>query len=303
MGRHVAHSTLHAADTWENLTVNGEPCQTSIVLSPRRVVKILLAIMAFLLAARIATAWWHLDLGHDDRFGIMRQFNTNNEANAPTYFSDLILLFAAVLLALIAAAKRRMKDRFARHWAALSAVLLYMSVDEACQIHEYWGEYTSFLKGHLGLLNGFSWVVVGSVVALAVGLTFLRFLLSLPRQCKTTFLAAGFFYVVCGAIGGEVFSALTPILKGHHRLGYAVVETLEEFCEMSGIVILIWGLLTYMEAEGMSIIVQASHQLPRRARASEARYRGQITPRTLSRQPVSSHRRQTPSSPGRRPAP
>lgn len=225
----------------------------------------LLAVMAILLAARLATAFWHLRAGQVDRFGIMRQFNTNYEANAPTYFSVLLLLFAAVLLGLIAAYKRRVRDRHARHWAVLATLLAIMSADEACQIHEYCGECLSFLKGKLGLLDGIGWVIIGAAVVLVVTVAYLPFLLSLPRKWKMAFCWAGFVYFAFGAIGGEILSALALFFGLHHRFTYAVAETFEEFSEMGGLVILIRGLLTYMEAHEVSVVVKAQQHAPQSA--------------------------------------
>jgi hypothetical protein len=230
--------------------------RTDVVLIPGRVVRVLLLVMAVLFVARVSTAWWHARVGEMDRFGIMRQFNTNYEANAPTYFSVLLLLFAAALLSLIASAKRQEHDRYARHWAALSVIFVCMSVDEACQVHEYCGEFVCFLKGRLGLLDGFAWVIVGALIALTVVAVLFRFWWNLPRQWKVAFAAAGFVYLVFGALGGEVLSALTPIAGVHQRLAYAAVETFEEFSEMAGLVIMIWGLMTYMEAHGIMVRLQ-----------------------------------------------
>ncbi len=240
--------------------LNRDKGQVNIVLSPRKVVRVFLAVMVFLFLARVATAYWHYCVGHPDRFGLMRQFNTNIESNAPTFFSVLLLLISAVLLGLIAASKKRSGDRYTRHWGALSLLMLYLSVDEACQIHEYWGEYASFLRGTSVYLDQFSWVTLGVLVVLGVGLLFLKFLLSLPRRWKITFAAAGFVYVVFGALGGEILSAVTHVFEENQRVAYAVVETFEEFSEMGGIVILIWGLLTYMEAHGISFLISSGCQ-------------------------------------------
>jgi hypothetical protein len=226
--------------------------QTTIVLSPRKVARLLLIIMGFLLVGRIATGWWHLAIGHEDRFGLMRQFNTNCEANAPTYFSDLILLLAAVLLALISATKRRRRDRYARQWTALACLLFYLSVDEACQIHEYWGAGLQALGVHLGVFMNYSWVPLGVAAVVGVSAFFLPFVMSLPRRWKRAFIAAAFMYVVCGALGGEVVNAFTE----HSRLAYAAGEAFEEFSEMGGVVMLIWALLTYVEAYGICVLVQ-----------------------------------------------
>jgi hypothetical protein len=100
----------------------------------------------------------------------------------------LALLLAAAFLAALA---RRVGDRDARHWAALAAVLSLLSVDEAASLHERLGGPAAEVLGDaLGGALHFAWVVPGVVLALVVGLAFLRFVLRLPPSTRRLVVAA-----------------------------------------------------------------------------------------------------------------
>ena len=119
--------------------------------------------------------------GHLHR--LVRLFNLSNEANVPTYFSSMLLLVPAVLLMVIGIVKRRDHAAFARHWQFLGFIFLCLSLDETACIHESLiGPLRSML--HATGVFYFTWVIPAVILVFIVGLTYLRFILALPRVTR-----------------------------------------------------------------------------------------------------------------------
>ena len=112
------------------------PRHVEISLSRLTIVRILAATTCVLLVAGLAGQVSKYGFGHVSAYGLIRLFDLDAEENVPTFFSALLLLLAALLLALITVLKRASSDTYSRHWATLSLILLYMSVDEFSGIHE-----------------------------------------------------------------------------------------------------------------------------------------------------------------------
>jgi hypothetical protein len=68
-----------------------------------------------------------------------QMFILDFEANVPTWFSSGLLLYAAVLLALLAADASCGARPFVNHWRFLAVLFVYLSIDEAVSIHELAG--------------------------------------------------------------------------------------------------------------------------------------------------------------------
>src|SRR5690606_32397749 len=115
-------------------------------------------------------------LGHDYVFGLVKFFYVDQEQNLPSWYSSVQLLFAAVLLAGVARQARGAGDRFARHWAALSLIFVFLSLDEMTSFHERTMEPLQRLTG--GMPDGIwapTWLIGGIAFAAIVGLAYLRF--------------------------------------------------------------------------------------------------------------------------------
>jgi hypothetical protein len=123
---------------------------------------------------------------------------------------------------------------------------LYLSIDEAAALHE---KLTIAFQENESLnVHGylyFAWVLVGIPFVLVMGLLYARFLFHLPAQTRRHFLLAGALYVG-GALVIEAISANQWYLNEGTSLTYSAIGTVEEFCEMLGVIVFIYGLLTHI---------------------------------------------------------
>ncbi len=118
--------------------------------------------------------------------------------NIPTWFATLTLALTALSLAVAGLAEQRgTRDRVM--WWALCAIFLYLSLDEATDLHGICIEGTPGLT-LLDAPSGFDWVIPGAFVVFAVGALFIRWVLRLPRRTRNFFMLARALYVTRGLL-------------------------------------------------------------------------------------------------------
>ena len=216
-------------------------------LSPKKVTKFLLTIIAMLivfnLAERIFVHWHN---ANNENQIVSQYFNFDREYNLPSLYSALALGFSSYILAIITIIKKSRKSKYARHWKALTFIFLFLAVDELCSIHEL---SIPLLRGAInahGLLY-FTWVVPAFFLLIIFLLVFRKFIQSLPIKTKILFLLAGFVYVT-GALGMELIGGHIADSYGYNTL-YGFASSIEEILEMLGVVIFIHGLLFYIQSK------------------------------------------------------
>jgi hypothetical protein len=197
--------------------------------------------VAALAAGHLATAAVHYRLGYDRQLGLRPLLNLNGEANLPAWFSAALLLAAAAVLAVIWRTTPAGAGR--RHWAVLAAVFVFLSADEAAEIHEMLNPLREHF-GNDGLLY-WAWVVPYGLAGLAFVAAYARFLRRLPPRTARLFVASGMLYVG-GALVLEMAGGMVMDRVGRGTLPVVVLYTLEELAEMSAIVLFIYALLDYL---------------------------------------------------------
>ena len=216
-------------------------------IHPRRVVTLLAWIVAIIsvlgLAGQIAEP--HLTRGHLRR--VVHLVDLDAEWNIASWYATLTLLGAAGLLGLIAAAVRRRRGPFVRHWQILALVFVYLSFDEAVGIHEL-VTVPARAVVRTGSWLPFTWVVPAGVLVGLLGLLYLPFLRHLPRRIAVWFVVAGAVYVA-GAIGMEVASGLVLTTHDGQSLAYELTAATEEVLEMVGVLLFIRVLLIHLADE------------------------------------------------------
>lgn len=109
----------------------------TIRLNLDRVVRTLITIEVFLLMGSFAGQLSRIFLGYDHVKGLVPMFNVNQEQNLPTFFSVLLALSCASLLTLAALLTRADRKGDVGYWFALALGFLFLSYDEAFQVHEH----------------------------------------------------------------------------------------------------------------------------------------------------------------------
>ncbi|MEG4112042.1 MULTISPECIES: hypothetical protein [unclassified Microcoleus] len=219
----------------------------NIPLAPGAVTQFLLRVVTCLVVISFLsemTVYFLPGTPSDNYF--VKVFSVDSERNIPTAYSVLALLFSSLLLGVIAYAKNLDSCRYKRHWKILSFIFLYLSLDEAGQLHENLiNPMRSLLNTTTGFLY-FTWIVpFGFLVALFL-ISYSKFLLHLPLPTKKMFVAACALYIG-GALGMELLGGYQASKVGEDNIVYQIIVTVEESLEMLGIVVFIHALMSYIK--------------------------------------------------------
>jgi hypothetical protein len=187
---------------------------------------------------------------------LVRVFNVNRESSIPAWYSSSLLLGCAGLFALVAASKHDGSQPYTRHWTGLAVIFLYLSIDESAAIHEKFTQPLQVALNPESYLY-FAWIIVFVPLVTVFALVYFKFLLHLPSRFRGLFVLSAILYVG-GAVVIEAISANQWYLDGGTSLFYSAVGTLEELCEMLGVILLIYTLLSYMK--WMQVIVRLEPQ-------------------------------------------
>lgn len=233
---------------------------------PRRIPIVLTVIALALAIISWALVVYEWSLGVNNTYWVLEAsslFNVTFEGNVPTWYTVVLLLVASLLSFLIVGYVLQNKMKWRIHWIGLTVLFLYLSLDEAAAIHEI---FTTPIREALeatGYLY-FSWILVGIPVAIVIAVLFLPFVWNLPKRTKIAFFLAGMVYLV-GAIVVESFGAkLWYETDGIVTPTYTAVGGVEEFLEMFGVILAIYGLLDYLHSQVGSISIRFGETKKRR---------------------------------------
>ncbi|MBW4574805.1 MAG: hypothetical protein KME08_05915 [Aphanothece sp. CMT-3BRIN-NPC111] len=194
------------------------------------------------------TVYFLADFPSRDTFA--NRFNVDAEGSLPTVYSGLALLFSSILLALIGNAPQTKIARYARKWKILSWVFLYLSLDELLGFHDLLNKPLRKFFNLSGFFH-FSWVIPIGILVVILAISYIKFIFHLPLKVRILFIVAGLVYVF-GAIGLEMINGNYAAVYGEKNFTYQLLVTIEEFLEMTGIVIFINALLYYMNLHSIN---------------------------------------------------
>lgn len=166
----------------------------------------------------------------------------DGEGNPPAIFSVSLWATAAVTALRLAQRDTGRLRRFSNriNWIALALFCVLLAYDEAIALHEDMGDR---LSGRVSGLPVYSWTLYGGAVFLVACLFLFRFVLALPRANATIIILGGAVFLF-GAVGMETVGRFAIENDGRFPLGlnWRRQQTIEEFCEMAGVILLIFAL-------------------------------------------------------------
>ena len=224
------------------------PAQIRLAANPRQVLVVLTCAALGLVGADALTVKGASLWGQE----IARLFDLNEEASIPTWFSSSLWLAAAFLALAIFQTHRDRSFPNGGYWLGMVPLFLFLSADEAAQLHELAGRLLGRpLEGSTALKFTYAWVFFGLGLLLFVGLLYLRFLFRLERHIRVLFVLSALVFVT-GAIAVEsVGAAVDTGTLADFPLGqsWRRMIILEELFEMMGVILLIHTLLRVIALE------------------------------------------------------
>lgn len=219
------------------------PAVMEIKISPLKIACFMSGIALTLIFLSVAGYITRFHLGYNSK--LISGFSLGYEANFPTYYQSLSLLFCAVLIMFVAFGKAGKRMRYTSHWFFLSAIFVYLSADEMLQVHEKLIVPVRTALHTSGLLY-FAWVIPFGILLTVFLLLYIKFLLNLPGKTRNLFIASGAVFIL-GAIGVEMLGGRYCDLHGSNNFAYVMYQTVEESLEMFGIVLFAYALADYIK--------------------------------------------------------
>lgn len=214
-------------------------------LRPRTVAAFIWLASFAVIAAGLFREWFVSTYGMETMAKDLRHLAFNAEYCLPAWYTSMLLLGSAVLLALVTASGARKGERFLAHWAVLAVMFVGLSIDESTGIHEVLIKPLRDGLGLSGFLH-FGWVLPGIAVVATVGLAYIPFLFAQPRRTKYVFAVAGLIYVG-GALGMEMVGGKVLTTYGEESLAYQIVYCTEEIMEIVGATLFATALLGHLK--------------------------------------------------------
>ena len=222
--------------------------------SIKKTTRILIIIILFLTFASLAGQYSKHVLGHDYLRGFVPLFNVNTEGNIPSWYTSFAILACAVLLAVIARARKTEGDPYAIYWTILALIFLYISVDEGAGVHDT----LDFSLPSIGFVNSaprYIRMLPVAILLIIFAVVYLKFLFYLPARTRLLIIVAGTIYV-SGGFGMGFVMERYGTRHGWDNMSLEMLAAIEEFLEMIGIVIFIYALMSYMSGHVRDIRVR-----------------------------------------------
>lgn len=242
--------------------IAGRTASLSLDLSPRTVLRRLLAAVAVLTAASVAGQVLLREAPSVPLAeGIAHTLYVDSEQSLPTIFAVFLITAAAALLVAIAVLHRRTGSRDTWYWATAAALALLLALDEYLSLHEQAIDPLRAVlgSGPGGLLH-YAWVVPGVLAVTVTTVVFVPFLRRLPVRLRGLVLLSGGLYLA-GALGMEALGGAIESAAGD-RGGYLYVAatTVEETLELLAVAVLLYALLDHLSNAFDALTVRAGLQ-------------------------------------------
>jgi hypothetical protein len=214
---------------------------------------VLWSITCFIIAVGLLREVYIRAYGLGTALGSWDPLSLESENSLTDWYGSIQLALSAALLAVIAHGKTRAEWKY--HWFGLAAVFVYLSIDEAAQLHEW--TIVPMTPLHLTGVLYFSWVVPYGILCLIVGLIYLPFVLAQPKRLRGLIILSGALYV--GAtIGLEGVEGYCVVNYGSSldSACYQLSMIVEESLEMTALTIFIGALLDHFSGSYAKVLLE-----------------------------------------------
>ncbi len=231
--------------------------EITLHINPRKVALILVIIVGILVSLSWSIFLFEF-MAQDQDFTLnARIFHFDHEQNFPTFATTIYLIFTVGLISVIIHTHSTHSKKYKKHWIILALGFAYISLDEFVGLHEKLiiPLQNLFQDKSLNLpaYFHFAWVIIGIPIVFVFAISYFRFYWNLPSKVKPAF-ALAFIIYISGALVFEMFGSYLHVK--HHISGYIsrppltiLTTTIEEVLELIGLIILIYGLLEYIQKQ------------------------------------------------------
>lgn len=213
-----------------------------IEVKPGKVARFLLVLAVGFTLAHIAGQLAEVRPG--GTFGLFL-FDPSRAQSIPRFYSAITLLLCSGLFSTIAVAKKGDGTRSFLYWLGLALIFLFLAITKITAVHE---SLSAPLRSIFNISKIQFYVYTYGIVLLVLPVFYLKFLLNLPRRIMLLLFIGGSTFIM-GAFGLDLVVAYLGKSIDHHTMTYIGLTSLEELTEMSGVILLVYALLSYMSSE------------------------------------------------------
>lgn len=219
-----------------------------ININPRLLVRWLFVATISLTVIHVVLQYLRWELGFQQYTPYFTRFDLDQEMSVPTWFSQFLFLFSAILLFVVRSLPRELEAKRTKYWTFLACLFVYFSIDDVAMIHEQFNDPVRALVENIPFANQLDtpWVLLALVLLIPLGLYLIRFLRSIDKRTCGQLMLAGTVFLL-GAIGVELIST------NFGGFEYKMIVALEETLENLGLVLFIRTLLLYIERQASNI--------------------------------------------------
>jgi uncharacterized membrane protein len=201
---------------------------------------------AVLVVGHVVTLYLFLERGVRRDISFPRQFDLNEEGNFAAWFQSFLLLLCALIVLALASHYRQQQAPLAHRWVALAAVFGLMAIDETAQLHDMLtGPLRRGLEIDFGVFY-FAWLLPAVAFLGACAWYFAPIAFSLPVATYRRLVGALAVFFG-GSIVVEMLSGFA-VESGRKSTPYLLVLTLEEVCEVAGVLLVVGTLLALLRS-------------------------------------------------------
>ncbi|MEM6459952.1 MAG: hypothetical protein AAF710_11250 [Planctomycetota bacterium] len=208
------------------------------VVHLRRNVKWLWVVAGVLLLFHFLNRLIHGGLSIETLNILLAKFHLDSENSVTAWFSSvLLLLVGAGWLVLYFCKYRRQERPDTWRFGLLAVVFVVLSCDESASLHELLIVPVRRGLGVGGLLY-YAWIIPATVFLACLAVVVAPLLRRVSATLRWGSIMAGAVFVG-GAIGAEMFGGKITAGGGFDSPGYFLVMTIEEVCEITGVLLML----------------------------------------------------------------
>ena len=221
-------------------------------IDPKKTALFFMAIIALLTVLHSIAMTFFLYTGNQDLMEITDYVDFDIEKNIPSLYSAFAIFLCSLLFFCISLLEKK-QGRRRSYWIGLAGIFLFLSFDEAFVLHEGLGDFTGEYIQQTGILQAsgllyFPWILPYAFLTSILGIFYLPFFMRLPRKTFILLFVSAVIFLT-GAAFFDMLGGREAELNGYYSVTYTVLYTIEEFLEMSGMILLMFTLLDYIEQQ------------------------------------------------------
>lgn len=239
--------------------------KASVTLDPRKTTYRLSAIAIILLVAHLTTiATVYIFRGFDHWLVrvLFNLFFLDGEGNLPALFSVCLFLLNAALFLIVWQAKR-VAGEASKIWLFLSAVFVFLALDESISIHERLIDPLRQAFDASGFFY-YTWIIPYGIGVVLLSIFVIPVFWRMQKKIRFWFGLSAVIYLFA-TIGLEMISGKYLAMMNEKKdIWWILLITLEELLEMAGLIILAYALLLYVQntCNGFLIFIAGSEDAP-----------------------------------------